>query len=149
MAILRPCRVQLQFSIRVFGALLLLLGISRAFWKENPWVGLGMTVFVAFALLVLFRVRRIAVVASANEREANAKMYGFIEERLAGLEDLRSLGAGKHTLFRFQEVSRLYFDPVHPGPVWPCGHLADHVGPCLRWALLRHSPLVWGCTSPV
>lgn len=99
-----------QFSIRVFGALLLLLGVLVLFWKENPWVGLGMTVFVAFALLVLFRVRRIAVVASANEREANAKMYGFIEERLAGLEDLRSLGAGKHTLFRFQEVSRLYFD---------------------------------------
>ncbi|MFN8509209.1 MAG: ABC transporter ATP-binding protein [Deinococcaceae bacterium] len=99
-----------QFSIRVFGALLLLLGVLVLFWKENPWVGLGMTVFVAFALLVLFRVRRIAVSASEQEREANAKMYGFIEERLAGLEDLRSLGAGKHTLFRFQEVSRLYFD---------------------------------------
>src|SRR5690606_12190473 len=34
---------------------------------------------------------------------------GFIEERLAGLEDIRANGGGEYTMFRFVDVMRDYY----------------------------------------
>ena len=34
--------------------------------------------------------------ALADEREARAAMYGVIEERLSGLDDVRANGAGEY-----------------------------------------------------
>lgn len=53
-----------QFSVRVFGGLLLLVGILLALWLENALVGLALTLF---ALL---------------EREANAQLFGFVSSAL-------------------------------------------------------------------
>ncbi|AFZ67804.1 ABC transporter ATP-binding protein [Deinococcus peraridilitoris] len=98
-----------QFSVRVFGALLLLFGALTVFWFEDARVGLVVTLFAAFTLFVLLRVRRVGVEPTRQEREASAKLYGYIEERLTGLDDLRALGAGGHALRGFLAVQRDFF----------------------------------------
>ncbi len=95
-----------QFSVRVFGGLLLLVGILAALWLEEPLMGAALTAFVVLELVVLTLTRRVGVPASNLEREANARQFGFIEERLQGLDDLRANGAGEYSLHRFRGVMR-------------------------------------------
>jgi ATP-binding cassette, subfamily B, bacterial len=98
-----------QFAVRVFGAALLLLGALVMFWREQWWLGLLVTGFAATTLFAMNRVRRIGVEPTRVEREASARMFGFIEERLTGLDDVRSLGGGPFTLTRFLAVQRDFF----------------------------------------
>src|SRR5690606_9115172 len=100
-----------QFSVRVFGGLLLLVGILVALWLENPLMGGALTGFVVLEMITLSLTRRVGVPASNLEREANAKQFGFIEERLQGLDDIRANGAGAYSMHRFRSVMRgVYLD---------------------------------------
>lgn len=100
-----------QFSVRVFGGLLLLVGILVALWLESLLMGAALSAFVLLELVVLTLTRRVGVPASKLEREANAREFGFIEERLQGLEDLRANGAGAYSMHRFEGVMRgVYHD---------------------------------------
>lgn len=98
-----------QFSVRVLGGILLLVGILAVLWLENAWIGAVLTLFTLLQLVVLGRTREVAVPATALEREANAKVFGFIEERLAGIEDVRANGGGAHALHRFLTPLRSFF----------------------------------------
>ena len=98
-----------QFSVRVFGAALLLIGTLVVLWFEDRLFGLGLTVFTALELFVLIKTRSLAVPATRLEREANAQMFGFIEERLSGIEDIRANGAGSHAMHRFTLMSREFY----------------------------------------
>jgi ABC-type multidrug transport system fused ATPase/permease subunit len=98
-----------QFSVRVLGGLLLLLGILIVLWLENIWVGLALTVFTFLELGVLYLMRELAVPATRAERETSAKVFGFIEERLSGIEDIRANGGGAHTIYRFIFTMREFF----------------------------------------
>ena len=82
-----------QLVIRVLGSILLLIGILAALSLEDWRVGLGFTVFAAITLYALYRVRGLAIPHAKAEREANAELFGYLEERLAGTEDIRSSGA--------------------------------------------------------
>lgn len=100
-----------QFSVRVFGGLLLLAGILVALWLENRWMGMALSAFVVLEVVVLTLTRRAGVPATKLEREANARLFGFIEERLQGMDDLRANGAGGYTMHRFGDVMRgVYHD---------------------------------------
>jgi len=98
-----------QFLVRVLGGALLLIGILLVLWWENPVIGIALTTFTLLELVVLGRTRRVGVPATRLEREASAKLFGFIEERLAGIEDLRANGAGRHAIHRFASTIRSYF----------------------------------------
>ena len=87
-----------QFVIQVLGNLLLLLGVLVALFLEEWRIGLALTIFTGVALLVLSRIREMAVPAMTAQRQANAELFGFIEERLSGLQDIRANGAGTHVM---------------------------------------------------
>jgi ABC-type multidrug transport system fused ATPase/permease subunit len=94
-----------QFVVILVGNLLLMLGILVALFLEDWRVGLAFGVFATVSLLVLHRVRDIAVPQQKARRQAEANLYGFIEEQLAGTEDIRSSGAvgfSLRELYRFQ-----------------------------------------------
>ena len=57
----------------------------------------------------MFRMRHLAERASEHERETSALLYGFIEERLDGLDDIRANGAGLHTMYSFVDVMRDFY----------------------------------------
>jgi ABC-type multidrug transport system fused ATPase/permease subunit len=54
----------------------------------------------------MLRIRAMATPSWAAERQASADFYGFLGETLAGLEDVRSSGAGAFVLRRCAEVMR-------------------------------------------
>jgi ATP-binding cassette subfamily B protein len=99
-----------QFVVRVAGAVLLTLGVLVLLWLEDWRVGLALSVFVGVALAVLHQRREVAVPSTREEREATAQVFGFVEERLSGLDDLRANGAGPYSMHRMLQVQREWFD---------------------------------------
>ncbi|MGH8948651.1 MAG: ABC transporter transmembrane domain-containing protein, partial [Acidimicrobiia bacterium] len=72
-----------RFLVRLIAAGVLLTGVVIVCWFESPTMGLTITVYVVAVLLFLIRLRKVAVAAAEEERETSARLYGFIEERLA------------------------------------------------------------------
>ncbi|MDF1514055.1 MAG: ABC transporter ATP-binding protein, partial [Anaerolineae bacterium] len=94
-----------QLVIRVAGNLLLLFGIIIALSFENWLIGLTFAIFSLITLWALNRLRTIAVEYRIALRQAEADLYGFIEEQLNGREDIRASGAIPYVLqglFRLQ-----------------------------------------------
>lgn len=98
-----------RFLVRLVAAGVLLTGVVVVCWFEAPMMGLTVTIYVVLVLALLIRLRKLAVAAAEEERETSASLYGFIEERLAGVDDIRSLGAGRFTMARFVPVMRDFY----------------------------------------
>ena len=96
-----------QFALNLVSNGLLLVGILVALFLEDWRAGLGFTVFSFATILILGRLKDIAVPHQKARRQAEAEMYGFLEEQLAGTEDIRSSGAVDYSireLFRHQSI---------------------------------------------
>ena len=98
-----------RFVILVVGSVLLLFGVLVLLFWEDWRAGLALTLFALFALRVLWRLQHIAVPALAEERQATAELFGFLEERLAGIRDLRANGAGAYTMGRYHVHMRTLY----------------------------------------
>ena len=98
-----------QLVIQLLGNLLLILGILAVLAWQDWRLGLGFLGFVAGALLILFKLRDFATPAIKANRAASADLFGFLEERLGGAEDLRANGAVAYTMARlFAHLRRLW-----------------------------------------
>ena len=87
-----------QFALNLVSNGLLLVGILVALFLEDWRAGLGFAIFSVVTILVLGRLKDIAVPHQKARRQAEAEMYGFLEEQLAGTEDIRSNGAVDYSL---------------------------------------------------
>ena len=92
-----------DFTIQLLGNSLLVAGILVVLFMQNPWVGIAMLVYVLLTFLALSLVQKPAVRAYTAARQATAEQYGYIEERISGVEDLRAAGA------------EIVFHPSSPG----------------------------------
>jgi ATP-binding cassette, subfamily B, bacterial len=90
--------------VTVFGSSLLLLGILIALFLEDWRAGLAFSLFAAVSLYALNRVRDIALEDQKKRRQAEADLFGFVEEQLNATEDIRSNGAVE---FSLRELFRL------------------------------------------
>ncbi|HET6781517.1 MAG TPA: ABC transporter transmembrane domain-containing protein, partial [bacterium] len=70
-----------QFAVRVFGNLLLLLGVLVMIFRVDRRVGLAYVVFSLFALFALRKLLDLAVSYWKQARQASAILLGFLEER--------------------------------------------------------------------
>ncbi len=95
-----------QFALRVFGNLLLLLGVLVMIFRVDRRVGLAYVGFSLFALFALRNLLELAVPYWKQARQASAILTGFLEERLAGTEDIRSSGATPYVMRRFFQAVR-------------------------------------------
>lgn len=95
-----------QFVVQILGNLLLLVGVLVALWLEDWRVGLPMLVFAVGSLVGIARTRTFAVKHWRAARQVSAELYGFIEERLGGLEDIRASGAGAYVVRRLLDKAR-------------------------------------------
>jgi ATP-binding cassette subfamily B protein len=95
-----------QFILQVFGNLLLVVGILIVLTGVNWLVSLSLGTFVLLTMIVLLRLANISVPAWEAERQASAGLFGFLEERLAGTEDIRSNHAAAYVLDRFYRLTR-------------------------------------------
>lgn len=91
-----------SFAVKAVAALITLVGLIVVLLLRDWQVGLGLAVYLAFALSTLFLLRDKAVDEAATEQAATGRMLGEIEERLTGADDLRSNGGGSHAVASLQ-----------------------------------------------
>jgi ABC-type multidrug transport system fused ATPase/permease subunit len=99
-----------QFILQIIGGALLLVGILVVLYLQDWRIGVLLTGFAVVAGLVLHAIRRIAGGRWERLREAWSAFSGFLEERLAGLDDVRANGGGPHVMRRMGEVNRELLD---------------------------------------
>lgn len=96
-----------QLVLGVIGNFLLLIGILIALTNVNWKLGLSFAAFTAVTLLVLNRVREVAVPYQKAQRDAETELFGFLEERLSGTEDIRSSGAVDYVLCKLYQLQTI------------------------------------------
>ncbi|MBX3082299.1 MAG: ABC transporter ATP-binding protein [Anaerolineae bacterium] len=95
-----------HFAIRILANLILLGGILLALYLEDWRIGLALTIYSVVSLYSLNRLRDIAVPWWKANREADAHVFGFLEEQLSGTEDIRSSGGVPHSMRNLYRVDR-------------------------------------------
>jgi ATP-binding cassette subfamily B protein len=99
-----------QFVVRVLGTFVLLIGVLALMFREDWRIGLAMTAYALLVLAVLRRTKDIAVNAFKDSRQASADLSSFWEERLSGLEDIRSNGATAYVMRMMYGLMRALFN---------------------------------------
>jgi ATP-binding cassette subfamily B protein len=122
------------FVVRVLGGGILILGVLAALFVEEWRLGAIYSAIALVSLGVLYLLRRVSIERHRAVREASAALFGFLEERLAGTEDVRSSGAEGHVLWRLHGLMRALFERHRPVAV------ADGV-------LLNAAFFLWGVAS--
>ena len=97
------------FVIHLLGNAVLLVGILGLLFREDWRAGVALTGFAALLLFVLSRVRHLSVAHWKANRDASTNVFGFMEERLSGREDIRTNAGKSYVLRRFHELMRAWF----------------------------------------
>ena len=93
------------FAVRAAAAAVTLIGLVAVVATRDWRIALGLSVYLALAVGVLYALRDRAVDEAATEQAATGRMLGEIEERLTGADDLRGNGGGSHAVATFQVAS--------------------------------------------
>lgn len=89
-----------QLVIQVVGNMLLLTGVLVILWSIDWRIGLLLTGLAGVVLLTLSWLQAVALPLWNVARQRSAELYGFLEERLAATEDIRSSRAERYTMLR-------------------------------------------------
>jgi ABC-type multidrug transport system fused ATPase/permease subunit len=92
-----------RFVLQIVGNAILVVGMLALLFNVTPTIGAALSACTATMLFALYRLRDAGVPRWTAARQASAEIFGFLEERLAGTEDIRSAGAVEHTLRRLAE----------------------------------------------
>ncbi len=95
-----------QFAISLLTSLLLVVAVLFLLWRIDWRVGLALTLFSLFTLLLLMYLRNRAVPLQREQRQMSATFFGFLGEHLAGTEDVRANGATGYVMRRFDRLLR-------------------------------------------
>lgn len=91
--------------LQVVGNAAVLVAVAATALVVEWRAGLVLLATVGVAVAVLLRMRSWAVPLHDDERETVAHLYGDLEDRLGGLEDLRANGAGAWAVDRLHRGS--------------------------------------------
>ncbi|HEY8743734.1 MAG TPA: ABC transporter ATP-binding protein, partial [Chloroflexota bacterium] len=116
-----------RFVIAILGNLLLMLGVLVLVFGIDWRIGLALAILTALGFVAANGLRDRAVPHWAAARQASADLYGFLEERLGGTEDLRANGA---TAYAVRQLA------VYLGAVLRHQRLASVVGGA-AWSTLN------------
>ena len=106
-----------QFTVKVLANGLLAAGILVLLYREDWRAGVGLTAYAVLTLFALGAVQKAAVPRWTAERQADAELFGFVEERISGAEEIRAAGAEPYAM---HGLHRLLRQPARPGPAPPC-----------------------------
>ena len=98
-----------QFILQVFGNGLLIAGVIAVMLAEDWRLGAGFFGLIVVTAAVLSRVIRLALPWFKQFWELFGVYFGFFEERLAAIEDIRANGAVAYTMRRYHQLMRDVF----------------------------------------
>ncbi|MDQ3929231.1 MAG: ABC transporter ATP-binding protein/permease, partial [Chloroflexota bacterium] len=114
------------FALRVVGNGLLVIGILVFVLLEDWRISLALTLLTIVGIVVLNRLRELATPHWVRGRQASATLAGFLEERLAGTEDIRANGATYYKMRRLFQLMRDLMQRYRDARVR--GHLGSVLG---------------------
>ena len=97
------------FAVQIVGNLIMLVAVLALLFRENWLAGLALSAFAFVSTAVIIRMRNVSVSSWKADREASTETYGFIEERLAGREDIRASAAQPHVMKGFFDLMWKWF----------------------------------------
>lgn len=92
-----------RFVVQVLGSGMFLLGVLVLLYLADWRVGAMLTLFALIALVFMARGGGFVSVRARAARRAAADLSGYVEERLAGLPDLKANGADDYVMSRLHE----------------------------------------------
>lgn len=98
-----------MFIAQVIGSLILLIGILGYMFTVSWPIAAAMAVFTLLSIGSMVFIRNMGVNSSKDERSASAALFGLIEERIAGIEDVQANGAVPYVMNRFHGAMRKVF----------------------------------------
>ena len=101
-----------QFLILLVANTLFLVGMLVLIAREQWVIGVALTAFAAAMFFLMSRMQARLVPYLKAMSQAAAELFGFLEERLAGIEDLQSRGAGPYALRLYHLFTQRRFDRV-------------------------------------
>jgi ATP-binding cassette subfamily B protein len=107
-----------QMVLQIGGSVVLLVATVGVLYWQDWRLGTLLLVFALVSAWMMYALREVAVKFWEGSREAAAQLFSFLEERLAGIEDIRGLGASEHVLRRLDGLMdrKNHFDIL--GRVW-------------------------------
>ena len=87
-----------QMVVKTAGNALLVIAILYLLYRENAAAGLILTAYTALIVAVLAGTQNLGAKRWAAARQAWAEQSSFLEEHIAGSEDIRGIGAEQYVL---------------------------------------------------
>jgi ATP-binding cassette, subfamily B, bacterial len=85
---------------------LLIVGVLIALFVTDWRIGCVLLLYAILAVVSLARIRNYVTQTWVSARQASATLFGFVQERLAGTEDIRSSSAEGYVLDRQWDLSQ-------------------------------------------
>jgi len=114
--------------LTLVGNALLLIGVVILLWRESWQIGVGITLVALVSVVVVNQLRKRITPRWEALRGANADLFGFLEERLNGTEDIQTSGAKNYVLAGLDKLllqrwrsaqHALHLDAwIIPTPIW-------------------------------
>jgi ATP-binding cassette subfamily B protein len=89
-----------RFVVHVVGSAVFLVGVLVLLWREDWRIGAILTGFAAAAVAFLTRGGGFVGTRARDARRASAELSAYLEERLAGLPDIKGNGADDDAMRR-------------------------------------------------
>lgn len=96
------------FAVQLLGNGLLVIGILVMLFRENTRIGAAMFAYMLVTLFAIGMIQRLAVPRWAAARQTSADLFGYLEERIDGAEEIRAMGAEPYAMRRLDQIMRPY-----------------------------------------
>lgn len=142
-----------QFVAQVGASLLLIGGVLVVLFTEGPLPGLVGLGSFALGVAAMLAVSSLSVKAWAGIRASSAEMMSFVEEHIAGREEVKALGADRYVLRRLMALSARHWrlrwraralETTAAGVTYVTWVLGQFAMLLLAWSLYRNGSLSLG-----
>ena len=104
-----------QMVVKTAGNALLVIAILYLLYRENAAAGLILTAYTALVVAVLAGTQNLGAKRWAAARQAWAEQSSFLEEHIAGSEDIRGVGAEQYVLDKLLGIMRSLTERARSG----------------------------------
>lgn len=101
-----------ELVLRLGGNLLLVAGVLIILGFQEWRIGLLTTLVAGIGVIALDRLNRLTIPRWQALREADARLFGFLEEWLNGTEEIRTNAAESYILLRLYQALRLRWKKI-------------------------------------
>lgn len=129
-----------RFMILFIGNILLILGVIILLMIEDWRIGIGISLISLLSLLIMIKVRVIAIPYWKKVREISADFAGFLTEKLTSSEDILANGASGFVMNKFDQIMQRWY-PVRTKAMmgtnllWSTNIITSALGTMVAFAL--------------